>query len=128
MNTRITGLAAVAASGAVLLFSSLVPSLAGWPGLCLWRRLTTLPCPLCGLTHGFLAMGHGRILEALSDHFAAPAVYVLTWAVFLLSAVQFVSGKNALSRLDPVRPLGARMLLILVGIAWALNLGGRLLS
>lgn len=48
------------------------------PILCLSRRLGFF-CPACGLTRGFLAMGHGEFKQALDYNILAPALYVAAW-------------------------------------------------
>lgn len=49
-------------------------------GACWMKILLGIPCPACGLTHGFLALGHGRFAEAWSDN---PFSYLF----FLLAVV-----------------------------------------
>ena len=65
---------------------------------CLFRSLTGIPCPGCGMTRGFVAMGHGRFLEAWQVHPLAPVTYavavgyvawsVLRWLVPSLGRVR----------------------------------------
>lgn len=52
--------------------------------LCVFRAITGLPCPGCGLTHSGLALLHGDILESLCYH-ALLVPYVLT---FVASSIQ----------------------------------------
>lgn len=40
--------------------------------LCLFRRLTEVPCPGCGLTRAFVHLARGEWLAALADHPLAP--------------------------------------------------------
>ena len=44
----------------------------GIPRVCLWKRVTGLDCPGCGLTRSFTYMGHGQILEAFRYHRLGP--------------------------------------------------------
>lgn len=97
-NPRLlAGLTAVVA-GAVLLASSIVPRAELFHGVCLWRTVTGVPCPSCGFTHAFIALGHGRVAEAMQWHLAAPALYVVTWLILLLACVQVITSRDMLSR------------------------------
>lgn len=42
--------------------------------ICLFRRLTEVPCPGCGLTRAFVHLARGEWLAALADHPLAPLV------------------------------------------------------
>lgn len=52
------------------------------PGLCMFHRLTGHPCPTCGTTRLFLAIGQGDLLKAMAFN---PLVFVAT--VLLVGAV-----------------------------------------
>ncbi|HVZ79566.1 MAG TPA: DUF2752 domain-containing protein [bacterium] len=54
----------LAVGASLLLAPSALPSL----DLCWFKSLTHHPCPGCGLTHSFLAIGHGRWAEAWADN------------------------------------------------------------
>ena len=50
--------------------------------LCLFKILTGLPCPACGLTHSFCALTKGDLLAALGFNLLGPpmfALLALTW-------------------------------------------------
>ena len=51
--------------GAVLLPDRVVQE---GPVLCLFRQVTGRPCPSCGLTRSWQAIGHGRIGDGLAAH------------------------------------------------------------
>jgi hypothetical protein len=42
--------------------------------ICLFRRLTEVPCPGCGLTRAFVHLARGEWPAALADHPLAPLV------------------------------------------------------
>lgn len=50
--------------------------------LCVWRRITTLNCPGCGLTRSFCAMSQLEIVEAFAFHPVGPLLYgALVWTI-----------------------------------------------
>jgi uncharacterized ParB-like nuclease family protein len=55
---------------------------------CVWKQITGAPCPTCGLTRAFCALGHGRLGEALQLHVASPVVYLAFGGLALLAAAQ----------------------------------------
>lgn len=65
------------AAGA-LVASALVPStlVESGPVLCPFRAATGLPCPSCGLTRSWNAMGHGRLRDASAFHLMGPITFV----------------------------------------------------
>jgi len=116
-----------AIAGTVLLLSSVLPSVDNGPVLCIFRRLTTLPCPSCGMTRGFIALGHGDLRKALTMNVASPVAYAATWAIFALAVVQCLTGRDILA---PLWSRVARIVLIVtigvMGLAWLVNLARRL--
>jgi hypothetical protein len=52
--------------------------------LCLFKELTGLPCPTCGLTRGALALLHGHFAEAISFNPLAFAILAVA-AIWLLA-------------------------------------------
>ncbi len=47
------------------------------PSFCLFRQLTGLRCPGCGLTRSFVFLAHGQFLEALRMHPLGPILYLV---------------------------------------------------
>ena len=85
-----------AAASAALVGAVLLPDRATTDGpvLCLFRRVTGRPCPSCGLTRSWQAIGHGRIDEGLSAHPFG--------ALTMLAAMWLASDGSAARRLDRI--------------------------
>jgi len=94
---------------------------------CAFRWITGLPCPMCGLTTAFALMARGEVLAALSAHVLGPALYAGTGLLGLASAVALARG----TRIAPrwlTGATGARVMLLVVGAGWAVNVAIHLLS
>lgn len=74
--------------GAALCAAVAVPPgmVGGGPVLCPFLRLTGLPCPTCGMTRAWVALGHGDWSSAVHLNPLTPVVFgtVLVWLVVLL--------------------------------------------
>lgn len=60
------------------------------PTLCVWRQVTGMDCPGCGLTRAFVALAHGRWLEAWKFNRAAPLIFALILYQVPFRAIQLV--------------------------------------
>jgi hypothetical protein len=61
--------------------------------ICGFKYLTGLPCPGCGLTHSFCALGKGDLFDAFAFNALGPLLYfalALTW----LRAMLILANKN----------------------------------
>ncbi|MEO0606121.1 MAG: DUF2752 domain-containing protein [Myxococcota bacterium] len=47
------------------------------PALCLWRNVTGLPCPGCGLTRSFTFLAHGHLDAAVRMNVLGPLLFVV---------------------------------------------------
>jgi hypothetical protein len=82
---------------------------------CLFRWLTGLVCPFCGMTHAALDLGAGRWASALSEHPLAPLVALaVAWVGLRLARGQELELFG--------RAVGSRALLAVVLAVWAVNL------
>ncbi len=74
--------AAIVVASIVLTPSDSVVTLFGWelPGLCVFKNLTGMDCPGCGLTRSFTFMGHGDLRRAFDLHWLGPFLYALVAA------------------------------------------------
>src|SRR5438105_1814127 len=61
----------------VVALSMVVPEGRKFPKLCVFNRLTGLPCPACGLTRSFVGLGHGDLGTAINSHLLGPFAYAL---------------------------------------------------
>lgn len=70
---------------AVQLGGLIAPVLGAWhyshsgltsPFSCLWRNLTGIPCPTCGMTRAFVSLVQGDLAQAMADHAFAPALFL----------------------------------------------------
>lgn len=86
--------------------------------LCLFHRVTGLPCPGCGMTRAVVLLGHGDLAGSLRMHPLAP-VFGLMWIALLLATFT-----GAVRGTDPVVRFMERhgtrttitLLVLLVGI------------
>ncbi|MEQ1758482.1 MAG: DUF2752 domain-containing protein [Vicinamibacterales bacterium] len=47
---------------------------------CIWRALTGIPCPSCGMIHAFLALGRGDLSAAWNyNHASFATAPILLW-------------------------------------------------
>lgn len=126
-SARLRGAIAGVACLAVLSVAVALPRPPTGPPACLFRAVTTMPCPSCGMTRAFTCLAHGRLEEAVAFNAASPVVFAGTLAGLVLGIVQVASGRDALAaawrrcRRALVGPL-----LALLAIAWAANLVERL--
>lgn len=87
--------------------------------LCPFRAVTGLPCPGCGMTRAFCALGHGDLSGAFGYNALAPFVFaaaLLLWAHSLATVLKFDSARAALERLKPTQRAAGFMLA--VTLAW----------
>ena len=70
------------AAAAVVASAVLPPDLVrNGPSLCTFRAITGRPCPSCGLTRSWNAMGHGQLRAAARFHLLGPVTFVGALAI-----------------------------------------------
>ena len=94
---------------------------------CIFRTLTALPCPFCGLTTAFAYMSRLEVLAAFRAHALGPLAYVLTWALGLRGAYALVRGVPVLPGWLGGRRASHLVLVLLIG-GWLINIVHALLS
>ena len=111
----------------LLLLAFLLPpprggAIGGLPSLCVFHRLTGLPCPGCGLTRSVVCCAHGLFAASVSFH---------PLGVFVFAALVVLS----LARFAPLRPLSVQQTGALAGVGcgvllvvWVVRLAGFLPS
>lgn len=68
--------------------------------LCAFKIFTGLPCPGCGLTHSFCALGSRRISEAVAFNLLGPPLYLCLALVWLRSILYLSRWKGPVLFLD----------------------------
>lgn len=96
------GLAAAALAGMVA--ASLWPAdvatmppafgVGGNGSICMLRRVTGMPCPTCGVTRSFRALGQGALVAAVRFHPLGPVYFALLMVVMVRSAGIAVRGRR----------------------------------
>lgn len=111
---------AVGAVGASMLIEA--PARLGFTP-CIFRNVTGLPCPGCGMTRGFVAMGHGRVAEAWGVNLLAPAFFALCCAYVVWLPLSTLWPAVRWRRpSDGVRRAFLAVVLVLIAASWALSL------
>lgn len=92
-NARILRWGMPALLAGVLMTASFTEAPAHLPlSPCAFYNVTGLPCPACGLTRGFVALGHGHLAASLAWHPLAPVLYVATFGALVVSVLAAVRG------------------------------------
>jgi hypothetical protein len=68
--------------------------------LCPFRAATGIPCPGCGLTRSFCAMGKGDVSRAFELHALGPVLFVVAGLLWLRSAAVLAGAGDFVTRVD----------------------------
>lgn len=88
---------------------------------CLFRWITGWPCPSCGLTRAFIALGHGRLAEAFFDNIMSPVLFAALAAILIMALYETLTGRyflRALWNRMKSRILIAVLTMALISWAW----------
>jgi len=91
-SRRTAGLLLVALSVVFAISLSYSPADTGYISICIFKNLTGLPCPGCGLTHSFCALGKGRVASAFRFNAMGPPIFLLA-AGFWLRSLAILLGR-----------------------------------
>ncbi len=70
-------------------------------GLCLFRRLTEIPCGGCGLTRAFVQLGHGEVAAAIALNPIAPLLFAWFLGKLAESAALNLTGRRLCLGIPP---------------------------
>ncbi len=94
------------------------------PGICMFRSVTGIPCPGCGLLRSLVSAMHGNVAKSLEYHRLGlvTLVYIILQFLFRLGIMLFPVLGIRLSRFDSYLNRGIILLAFLFGINWILTL------
>ncbi len=73
------------------------------PGTCVFRHLTGLPCPGCGLTRSFVMLAHGDVSAGFGYNLMGPVLFTVLAVSVAVAVWVLVSGRSGvLSRWSSV--------------------------
>ncbi len=91
----------LAGLSAVFLASMLFKPPAGdYFTVCGFKNFTGLPCPGCGLTHSFCALGKGDFTAAFGFNLLGPALFLVLVMVWMRSASVLMNRRGIVQLLD----------------------------
>ena len=70
--------------------------------ICGFKNLTGLPCPGCGLTHSFCALGKGEVTDAFGFNLLGPILYLILILLWIRSASILLNKTGVVRFLDRV--------------------------
>ncbi len=122
-DTRLRGAFVAVALAVVLVASMFLPQAEASPVFCVFRRITSVPCPSCGMTHSFVAMGHGHWLQAWHAHLAGPELFCAVLVGLAFALAQTVTGVPLWAALwTRVRRVVVPLTVTLMAASWVINL------
>lgn len=68
--------------------------------ICGFKSLTNLPCPGCGLTHSFCALGKGDVADAFGFNLLGPPLFFVLFLLWVRSGGVLLNRMAAVQRLD----------------------------
>ncbi|WP_232017083.1 DUF2752 domain-containing protein [Gordonia insulae] len=112
--------AAIAGAGltAITVAVTLAPStLARGPELCPFARMTGLPCPACGFTRSWVAMGHGDVAGAFAVNAFGPVFMLVAVIATAVALWALLTGRPVTERLRRVMtsPVALAVLVVWFG-------------
>ncbi|WAC56270.1 DUF2752 domain-containing protein [Gordonia sp. SL306] len=97
------------------------------PILCPFLRITGLPCPACGLTRSWVALGHGDVGSAFSFNAFGPLFMLVVAVVTVVAIGSLVTGRPALTQVQRTLTSPVALAVLVVwfgyGIARAVDAG-----
>ncbi|HKV41395.1 MAG TPA: DUF2752 domain-containing protein [Blastocatellia bacterium] len=68
--------------------------------ICLFKNLTGLPCPGCGLTHSFCALGKGNVTQAFLYNELGPLLFLVALVVWARSIALLAGWRSLAGAVD----------------------------
>ena len=89
----------------------------GLPKLCLFRNITGIACPGCGMTRSLIATGHLHFVDAIAFHPLGPPVLILLLLYSLMHVIKLRSRTGHLQQIPKVIPIALTICFVIVWVA-----------
>jgi len=96
----------------------------GLPKLCIFRNITGIACPGCGMTRSIIAAGHLHWADSVSFHPMGPAVLVILGGCVIIGVLRHVRNESPATVGSPVTNIAVIVCSILFILTWILRLFG----
>ncbi len=96
------------------------------PDLCWFKAITGFPCPGCGLTRSFVAMGHMNPVDSFCYNPAGPVLFLLFMAQAPYRTVRMIFSRRhplAFSTIDKIGNRGLVVAVVLMAVFWLYKIG-----
>lgn len=100
------------------------------PGLCWFKTITGFPCPGCGLTRSFVAMGHMNPVGSFGYNPAGPVLFLLFMAQVPYRPIRMIFSRRHPLIFSTADRIGNRALIlavVLMAVFWLYKIGPALL-
>lgn len=100
----------------VFLISALYhPATGDYFTICIFKNITGLPCPGCGLTHSFCSLAKGQVWDAFRFNGLGPLLFLAFFCVWIRQLLVLLGRWNAVYLMDEIQRKIALTKLFLIG-------------
>ena len=89
---------------------------------CVFKSITGLPCPGCGLTRGFRSLFSGHIIDAFNYNVLTIPIFLFLLVLAILLVIDFVFKKKYTERLLKKLSNYYMLIIAIVIISWIINI------
>lgn len=89
---------------------------------CVFKSITELPCPGCGLTRGFRALFHGNIIRAEQYNILTIPIFLFITVAILLFFIDLIKHSNRLEQLFHKLGQHYKLIILIIFISWIINI------
>lgn len=89
---------------------------------CIFKSITGIPCPSCGLTRGFRALFHGHIIKAEQYNLLTVPMFLLILSIVFSYIYDLITKSNKLELLLNKLSKNYKLIILIIIINWIINI------